>query len=119
MAFIMSVCLVNKGWKFTLNISLKTIPSRPTSTSLLLVSLLAGPVCASTYKALDLLQEHVLRFDTGSVVFWSFPDQVKPTPGNYLGDFKNELSEGDTIVEFASGGPKNYGYQTRKGKQEC
>ena len=71
------------------------------------------------YEALDLLQEHVLYFDTDSVVFRSFPDQVKPALGNYLGDFKNELAEGDTITEFASGGPKNYGYKTRQGKQEC
>jgi len=47
------------------------------------------------------------------------PGQVKPQLGNYLGDLKNELSEGDRIVEFASGGPKNYGYLTKKGKQEC
>ena len=71
------------------------------------------------YEVLDLLQERVLYFDTDSVELRSFPDQVKPALGNYLGDFKNELTEGDTITEFASGGPKNYGYQTRKGKQEC
>ena len=38
-----------------------------------------------------------------------------------MDDFKHESSEGDTITEFASGGPKSYGYgyQTRQGKQEC
>ena len=64
------------------------------------------------YEALDLLQERVLYFDTDSVVFRSLPGQVKPQLGNYLGDFKDELSDGDFIVEFASGGPKNYGYVT-------
>ena len=71
------------------------------------------------YEALNMLQERVLYFDTDSVVFQSGPNDHKPPLNNYLGDFENELSEGDTITEFASGGPKNYGYQTRKGKQEC
>ena len=71
------------------------------------------------YEALDLLQECVLCFDTDSVIFRSGPNDQKPPLNTYLGDFKNELSEGDSITEFASGGPKNYGYQTRKGKQEC
>lgn len=71
------------------------------------------------YDALDLLQERVVYFDTDSVVFRSLPGQPDPPLGDYLGDFKDELSGGDYIVEFASGGPKNYGYQTRNGKQEC
>ena len=70
------------------------------------------------YEALNLLQERVLYFDTDSVIFKTSPDQKKPELGDYLGDFKNKLNE-DTVVEFASGGPKNYGYQTRQGKQEC
>ena len=36
----------------------------------------------------------------------------------FLGDFTDEC-EGDLIVEFASGGPNNYGYVTRGGKFEC
>lgn len=46
---------------------------------------------------------------------------VLPDPllGDYLGDFKDELSSGDFILEFASKGQKNYGYLTHKGKQEC
>lgn len=68
---------------------------------------------------LNLLQEWVLYFDTDSIIFKSFPGGKPPPLGNYLGDFKNELNEGDKIVEFASRGPKNYGYQTRRGNQEC
>ena len=71
------------------------------------------------YEQFSKLKERVLYFDTDSVIFKTSPGQKKPELGEYLGDFKNELNEGDTIVEFASGGPKNYGYQTRKGKQEC
>ena len=43
----------------------------------------------------------------------------EPPLGDYLGDFKNELPPDDYIVEFASGGPKNYGYKTHKGKEDC
>ena len=71
------------------------------------------------YEALDLLQDRVVYFDTDSVVFRSFPGVPYPPLGDYLGDFKDELSEGNYIVEFASGGPKNYVYLTHKGKQEC
>ena len=50
------------------------------------------------YEALDQLQERVLYFDTDSVIFKGLPGE-KPLPlGDYLGDFKNELNEGDTIV---------------------
>ena len=52
-------------------------------------------------------------------MFRSLPGQPDPPLGDYLGDFKGELSEGDYIVEVASGGPKNYGHLTHKGKQEC
>ena len=31
----------------------------------------------------------------------------------------NELDEGDYIVEFVSGGAKNYGYATKHGKIVC
>ena len=71
------------------------------------------------YEALDQLQERMLYFNTDSVIFKTLLGQKKPDLGDYLGDFKNKLSEGDTIRQFASGGPKNYGYQIRQGKQEC
>ncbi|KAL9977677.1 hypothetical protein ACROYT_G015109 [Oculina patagonica] len=70
------------------------------------------------YEALDLLQEQVLYFDTDSVVFVSRPGEQNPSLADYLGDFKDELSTGDYIVEFASGGPKNYGFVTKNGKEE-
>ena len=71
------------------------------------------------YEQLSKLKERVLYFDTDSVIFKSSPGDEPLQLGKYLGDFKNELNEGDTIIEFASGGPKNYGYQTRQDKQEC
>ena len=35
-----------------------------------------------------------------------------------MGEWTDEV-EGDPIIEFASGGAKNYGYLTRGGKVEC
>ena len=71
------------------------------------------------YDALDILQERVLYKDTDSVVFLSAQGMPEPPLGDYLGDFKDELPPDDYIVEFASGGPTNYGYKTHKGKEDC
>ena len=71
------------------------------------------------YEALELLGERVLYYDTDSVIYLEEPDQPSPVLRNYLGEFKPELDNGDFIVEFVSGGPKNYGYKTKKGHVEC
>ena len=74
------------------------------------------------YEALELLQERVLYFDTNSVLYkedTQDPIQPQPVLGDYLGEFTNELDDGDYIVEFFSAGPKNYGYVTAQGKTEC
>ena len=36
-----------------------------------------------------------------------------------VAQFTNELDAYDFIAEFATAGPKNYGYQTKEGKAEC
>ena len=36
-----------------------------------------------------------------------------------MGELTNELDQDDHITTFVSGGPKNYGYQTKKGKTVC
>ena len=71
------------------------------------------------YEALQLLGEQVLYFDTDSVVFVHRPGQASPALGQYLGELKDELGHGDSIEEFCSAGPKNYGYKTRAGKTVC
>ena len=71
------------------------------------------------YEALELLGYRVLYFDTDSVMYLEQPGQPNPVLGDYLGDFTSELDGDDYIVEFVSGGPKNYGYRTKKGKVEC
>ena len=71
------------------------------------------------YDALEQLQERVLYYDTDSVIYWTDENQSNPVLGDYLGEFTTELDGDDYIVEFVSGGPKNYGYQTKKGHVEC
>ena len=71
------------------------------------------------YAALEQLQERVLYYDTDSVIFLEDAGQSNPVLGDYLGEFTSELDHDDYIVEFVSGGPKNYGYKTKKGKVEC
>ena len=71
------------------------------------------------YNALDTLQERVLYFDTESVIYTKKPHETSIPTGNYLGEFTNELDEGDQIVEFVAAGPKNYACNTFKGNQCC
>ena len=70
------------------------------------------------YDALDSLQERVLYFDTDSVIFKARQGQETLPLGRFLGEFTNE-TPGDSIVEFVSGGAKNYVYLARRGKTEC
>ena len=71
------------------------------------------------YTALEQLQQRVLYYDTDSVIFVTNEGQPNPDLGDYLGDFTSELDNKDHIIEFVSGGPKNYGYQTQNGHVEC
>ena len=70
------------------------------------------------YGYLDRLQKRVLYYDTDSVIYRWQPGQNKLPTGDFLGELKDEL-EGDHIVEFISGGAKNYAYRTNTGKVEC
>ena len=71
------------------------------------------------YKYLDAMQERVLYFDTDSVIYSQQPGQSALPLGDFLGDLTNEVDHDDHIVDFTSGGPKNYGYKTANGKVEC
>ena len=70
------------------------------------------------YNALDTLKERVLYMDTDSIIYHSREGQEMLPTGRFLGQFTNE-TPGDSIAEFVTGGPKNYGYRTKKGKTEC
>ena len=71
------------------------------------------------YSYLHTLQEQVLYFDTDSVIYNKEPGQTELPIGDFLGDLTNEVEHDDHIVDFTSGGPKNYGYKTSSGKVEC
>ena len=70
------------------------------------------------YSHLEKLGNQVLYYDTDSVIYKWREGLERITPGVYLGEMKDEV-EGDHIVEFVSGGAKNYGYKTARGKVEC
>ena len=71
------------------------------------------------YATLEQLGERVLYFDTDSIIYQHDSQQWNPTIVNSLGGWTNELDEGDSIVSFVSGGPKNYAYKTRQDKTVC
>ena len=48
--------------------------------------------------------------DTDSVIFSTKQGQSKPQLGDYLGDLTDEI-QNNRIKTFATGGPKNYGYE--------
>lgn len=51
--------------------------------------------------------EQVLYMDTGSTVYKRSAGLPELPTVSYLGQFTDELTEKDTIVEFAAAGPKN------------
>ena len=70
------------------------------------------------YESLDALQDQVLYYDTDSVIYKWAPGLVDIPTGDFLGDMTDEL-DGDSILEFVSGGAKNYAYRTVGGKTCC
>lgn len=67
-------------------------------------------------KGLDPLVTRVLQMDTDSVIYLVKEGESPLPRGRCLGQFKDEL-KGDTIVDFVAGGPQNYAYRTREGKE--
>ena len=71
------------------------------------------------YSVLEKVNRNVLSYDTDSVIYVSSPGKYDPPIGDYLGELTNELNKGEHIVEFVSGGPKNYAYKTNRGNEMC
>ena len=64
------------------------------------------------YAYLDKLQERAIYTDTDSVIYTQNDDELPVIEcGDTLCSMTNELQRGEFIVEFASGGPKNYAYK--------
>ena len=91
---------------------------RSLKTNVFVVAFTTSLARLKLYEALDFLGDRALYYDTDSVIYKTKPGQEKLPLGTYLGQFIDELG-GDSIVEFCSGGAKNYGYLTKKGKVEC
>ena len=70
------------------------------------------------YDVLDFLGDRVLYYYTDLVIYKTKRGQEKLPLGDFLREFTDEM-DGDEIVQFCSGGAKNYGYLTKKGKVEC
>ena len=68
---------------------------------------------------LEELDKRELYYDTDSVIYVSRIGQYDPPLGDYLGELTDELDGGKHILEFVSGGPKNYAYKTNKNKETC
>ena len=107
----------NKWWKSTINIEKKTPCVTPSQhfRGLFLYHLGTSP----SLQTPPTPGERVLHYDTNWVIYLEEPGQPNPPLGDYLGEFTSELDADDYIVEFVSGGPKNYGYITKKDKVEC
>lgn len=65
------------------------------------------------YSYLEKLEDRVLYYDTDSVIYISRPEEFDIPTGEFIGDMTDELESygvNSYIIEFASGGPKNYAY---------
>ena len=79
------------------------------------------------YEQLKLGGQQILYYDTDSmllVIDDAEPNHYRPVTGDYLGQLTDELWDKKEkkfrhIIEFASAGPKNYGYIVDNGKNEC
>ena len=72
------------------------------------------------YRGLDLLHpEQVLYMDTVSLIYKWSPGLPELPTGPFLGKLKKELDDEDAIVEFATAGPKTYGFRTHLGTLKC
>uniref|UniRef100_A0A8W8JGF1 DNA-directed DNA polymerase n=1 Tax=Magallana gigas TaxID=29159 RepID=A0A8W8JGF1_MAGGI len=91
-------------------------------TNIFLASFTTAHARLRLFSVLDRLGESVLYFDTDSIIFKTLKsDDLHYLPiGNYLGELTNEIkAEDGYIIEFVSGGPKNYAYRTLSGREEC
>ncbi|XP_069110078.1 uncharacterized protein [Argopecten irradians] len=70
-------------------------------------------------ECLERLEDRVLYMDTDSVIYVQRNGDIPLVTGDFLGELTLELKDGDYIVEFVSGGPKQYAYKTALGNHEC
>ena len=71
------------------------------------------------YGILDIVKTDAIYMDTDSLIYRCKRglDPLKHMLGSGLGEMTNEVEDGHHIIEFVSGGPKNYAYATSNGKK--
>ena len=86
------------------------------------VVIAAFVTCYARLKLFNLLTklgERVLYFDADLVLYVSIPVEWEPEIGDYLGEWTNELSDGDFIVGGVFPGPKYYAFVTNEKETVC
>ena len=94
----------------------EVIPS--SKTNIFIASFTTAWARSALYQYLDKLKEQVLHFDTDSIIYLWKNGLPQVETGPFLGQMKDE-TEGVSIREFVTGGPKNYTYRLQNGKTEC
>ena len=87
--------------------SKSTLGSERVKTIVFIVAFTTSQARLKLYGALETLKERVLYYNTDSVIYRWKPGQVDLPLGEFLGEFTDEVT-GHPIVEFVSGGAKNY-----------
>jgi hypothetical protein len=87
-------------------------------TSIAIASSVTACATMRLYGQLKLLGKRALYCDTDSIIYEYDPNQYNIPEGYMLGDWGNE-TKGLPITEFASTGPKSYGYLTNGKVKEC
>jgi hypothetical protein len=103
---------------WTLNVSYKSTTEFISSSSSTNVILAAFVTCWGRLKLYDLISKlgkRCLYFDTDSCFYVErgAEGEFVPKLGSFLGELTDELGHGNYIVEFVSGGPKNYAYKLK------
>ena len=93
----------------------------PGNTNVAIASFVTSYARLHLYKYMDRVvqsnPDHLLYFDTDSVIFVEKKGENMLQTGNFLGELTDEIAdygEGAYIREFVSGGPKNYAYEVVK-----
>ena len=90
-------------------------------TNVIIASFVTAQARLKLYDELIKLGIRVLYFDTDSIIFVYKDGDYVPKLGDFLGEFTNEIDprDGVYIIEFVSGGPKNYAVKFNTGKTDC
>jgi hypothetical protein len=84
------------------------------TTNVVLAAFTTAHARIALFKILEKLGTNVCYYDTDSVIYIENNQTPFIPTGDFLGDLTDEIEENNHIVEFVSGGPKNYAYKLYK-----